>query len=76
MSNVKSDAESSFDSNRHEKPEKMSVMDKHRPMSNPAQTADEQASMAAFLREHPHLQQASPAWQKFYYRIRMSVQNQ
>jgi len=74
MSNVQSDAESSLD--RQEKPEKMSVMDKHKPMSIPAQAADEQASMAAFLREHPHLQQASPAWQKFYYRIRATVQNQ
>ncbi|MGZ9584859.1 hypothetical protein [Paenibacillus marinisediminis] len=34
---------------------------------------EERAAMDAFLREHPHLKQASPAWQQFYYRVRAAI---
>ena len=32
-----------------------------------------QAAIDAFIREHPHLQEASSEWQSFYYHIRTAV---
>lgn len=36
-------------------------------------THADQAAIDAFIREHPHLKEASPAWQAFYYRVRTAV---
>lgn len=35
--------------------------------------AVDQAALEAFIREHPHLKEASAEWQIFYYRIRAAV---
>lgn len=38
-----------------------------------ASSKADQAAIDAFIREHPHLQEASPEWQAFYYHIRAAV---
>lgn len=34
---------------------------------------EERAAILAYIREHPHLSQTSPVWQKWYYRVRKAV---
>lgn len=47
--------------------------DQPAPPDSSVVTRADQAAIDAFIREHPHLKEATPAWQAFYYRVRTAV---